>query len=544
MVYLPSGAERPVMLAAATFEWDGEPVAVITTRDLAEIERARAESDAILDHASVGIALVRQGRFERVNPVFEAIFGREPGALAGCPTRELYTTPERQLEFSRTIEQQFAAGGVVDTERQSRRADGTPILVRLRGRPIDPGRPLHSGAIWVAEDITERRRAERELAHAKQQAEAASQAKSAFLATMSHEIRTPLNGVLGLARLMQDPELDEYRRGEYLGHLIDAAELLSGLVSDVLDLSKIEAGALEIEAIGFDLHALAHSTFATFAPLGRERGLLMRCQVDAEVAHRVRGDPVRVRQILANYLANALKFTLRGEITARVRGGSDGRIRVEVRDTGPGVTDAVRDQLFRPFAQADSSTTRRYGGTGLGLSICRELAERMGGAVGVDSDGVSGSCFWAELLLPAEPRSGVAVEPGQAEAAPLAGLQVLVAEDNAVNMLIVGAMLRRLGAQVLEAEDGQQAVALVETQAETVHVVLMDLHMPVLDGLQATRRLRASPGAARLPIYALSAAVLEQERLDASDAGMDGFIAKPVIEAELRRVLLPLVPRR
>ena len=198
--------------------------------------------------------------------------------------------------------------------------------------------------------------------------------------------------------------------------------------------------------------------------------------------------------------------------------------------------------MFRPFAQADSSTTRRYGGTGLGLSICRELAERMGGAVGVDSDGASGSCFWAELALPPEPLAGRGEAEDRAERSPLEGLQVLVAEDNAVNMLIVGALLRRLGAQVLEAENGEQAVALVLARPEAVHVVLMDLHMPVLDGLQATRRLRASRQGARLPIYALSAAVLEQERTDASDAGMDGFIAKPVMEAELLRALRPLVP--
>jgi PAS domain S-box-containing protein len=541
-VHLPGGERRPMLLTAAVFEWDHAPVVVITTRDVAEIERARAEADAILDHASVGIALVRQRRFERVNPPFEAVFGRPSGSLSGQPTSALFHDPERFAAFAQVSDAARQRGEPIDVERETQRADGTPMLVRLRARPIDAEHPLDRGAIWVAEDITQSRRAERDLAEAKQQAEAANQAKSAFLATMSHEIRTPLNGVLGLARLMQDPDIDEYRRREYLGHLIDAAELLTGIVSDVLDLSKIEAGHLQIEAVGFDLHATVHATFSTFAPLGHERGLRMRCHVDPDVPHRVRGDPVRVRQILANYLGNALKFTRRGDITLHVRRVADPRVRIEVHDTGPGVGDAVREQIFQPFAQADSSTTRRYGGTGLGLSICRDLAARMGGSVGVDSDGHSGSCFWAELALPAEQRGSGHSRPGDADFLPLDGLQVLVAEDNAVNMLIVGAMLRRLGAQVLEAEDGEQAVILAEASGEDLHVVLMDLHMPVLDGLQATRRLRAGARGAALPIYALSAAVLDQERQDAAQAGMNGFIAKPVVEAELLRVLRPLVP--
>jgi CheY-like chemotaxis protein len=359
---------------------------------------------------------------------------------------------------------------------------------------------------------------------------------------MSHEIRTPLNGVLGLARLLQPAGLDEARRREYLTHLIDAAELLTGIVSDVLDLSKIEAGHLEVEDIEFDLHGVVTSTFRTFAPLGRERGLQMHCTIDAAVPHAVRGDPVRLRQILANFLTNALKFTQRGGITVTVDPGHDsakGRVRVSVHDSGLGIRPEVRERLFMPFAQADSSTTRRFGGTGLGLSICRLLAERMGGEVGVDSDGAHGSTFWAELTLPAVALLNAQTAAADPAAPMLAGRLILVAEDNPVNMLIVGAMLRRLGAEVLEADDGEKAVALARQHADALHAVLMDLHMPVVDGLAATRTLRADPRTAALPVFALSAAVLEHEREQAGAAGMNGFVAKPVVEVELLRALVP-----
>jgi CheY-like chemotaxis protein len=248
-----------------------------------------------------------------------------------------------------------------------------------------------------------------------------------------------------------------------------------------------------------------------------------------------------VRQILANFLSNALKFTERGSVALRLSAATEERVRVEVQDSGVGVPDTLRERLFEPFVQADSSTTRRYGGSGLGLSICRELAQRMDGAVGVDSDGRSGSCFWAELRLPAAALPApVPAAPGHAAAAPLAGLRLLVAEDNPVNRLIVCTLLQRLGAEVLEAEDGAQAVAIAQREAATLHAVLMDLHMPVVDGLAATRALHADARTAALPVLALSAAVLAHERAEAAAAGMVGFIAKPVEEAELLRLLGPL----
>jgi PAS domain S-box-containing protein len=266
------GSVRDVLVSVAAFEWDGAPVAVLSVRDVTDSERARVEADAILDNASVGIALVRERRFERVNPAFEQMFGRSAAALVGQSTAQVFPSRDDFEAFKAISDAVQQRGQTIDLERRIERPDGSRILARLRGRAIDPARARENGTIWVVEDITERRNAERELAQAQQQADAANRAKSAFLATMSHEIRTPLNGVLGLARLLQD-ERDEKRRRDYLQHLMSAAEGLAGLVSDVLDLSKIEAGRVVLEDIDFDLHELVTGTFHTFAPLGRERGL-------------------------------------------------------------------------------------------------------------------------------------------------------------------------------------------------------------------------------------------------------------------------------
>ena len=539
------GTEHSVLITAAAFDWDGEDVAVMTTRDVTETERAKQEGDAILDNAIVGVCLVRNHRLERVNPQLERMLGLEPGSLVGKPTEVLFPSREKFKDFIGVYESAQAAGDTIDIERRAMRPDGTRLLIRMRGRAVDPRRRHETGTIWVVEDITDRRRAEIELADAKRDAEAASRAKSSFLATMSHEIRTPLSGVLGLARLLQDPALSPDRRKSYLGHLVDAAELLNGIVSDVLDLSKIEAGHLQVEHIPFDLHAVVWSTFRTFSPIGQERGLEMSCHVAHDTPREVLGDPVRVRQILSNYLSNALKFTDRGRIHVHLFRRTHDVARIEINDTGIGVSAELRATLFQPFTQADSSTTRRFGGSGLGLSICRELATLMGGDVGLDSDGRTGSCAWVDLPLVAaneDDFTTIALPLDEPPQQPLLGMRVLLAEDNPVNRLIVGAMLSRLGAEVIVAANGREAIQHASQAPGDVHAILMDLHMPEVDGLEATRQLRAQPTTAHLPIIALTAAVLDAERAQAHAAGMNGFVAKPAGEADLLRALWAYVP--
>jgi PAS domain S-box-containing protein len=539
------GAQHFVLITAASFDWDGEEVAVMTTRDVTETERAKQEGDAILDNAVVGVCLVRNHRLERVNPQLERMLGLPPGSLVGKPTDVLFPSPEKFKDFVNVYESAQAAGETIDIERRTLRPDGTTLLFRMRGRAVDPRRRQETGTIWVVEDITDRRRAELELADAQRDAEAALRAKSSFLATMSHEIRTPLSGVLGLAKLLQDQALSADRRRAYLSHLVDAAELLNGIVSDVLDLSKIEAGHLQVEHIPFDLHAVVWSAFRTFSPIGQERGLEMSCHVALDTPREVLGDPVRVRQILSNYLSNAVKFTDSGRIHVHLFKRTPEIARIEISDTGIGVSAELRTTLFQPFTQADSSTTRRFGGSGLGLSICRELASLMGGDVGLDSDGHSGSCAWVELPLEAASEDDfttIASPLEEAPQRPLSGMRVLLAEDNPVNRLIVGAMLTRLGAEVIEAANGSEAIAQASREPRGVHAILMDLHMPEVDGLEATRQLRAQPSTAHLPIIALTAAVLDAERAQAHAVGMNGFVSKPAGEGDLLRALWAYLP--
>jgi PAS domain S-box-containing protein len=531
------GQRRNAVITGATFEWNGLPVAVLSVRDVTAAERARLQADAILDSASVGIALVRHRKFVRVNPALAAMCQRDASALIGQPAWSVL--PNREM-FDRYVEAHeaiMARGETVKFEIKLRNDAGRAVMLRMQGRAIDATRFAEAGLLWLVEDITEARLAERELADARQQAEAANRAKSAFLATMSHEIRTPLNGVLGLARLL-DTETNPVRRAQYTKHLLESAQSLAGMVSDVLDLSKIEAGRMALEQAPFDLHDVVLTSFQAFAALGEERGLKLRCEIDADVARARVGDAVRVRQIIANYLGNALKFTEQGEVSLRVLASGPDRVRLEVRDTGIGIAEPAQAALFQPFAQADSSTTRRFGGSGLGLSICRELAVLMDGHVGMTSRAGQGSLFWADIALPVSADTALPAQP--AAVRPLAGLRVLVAEDNEVNRLIARGMLERLGADVALAADGSEAVGMALAAQPGFDAVLMDLHMPVQDGLSAARALRANPMTAHLSLIAWTAAVLDQERQDARAAGMDEFVGKPVSQADLLRVLLPL----
>ena len=366
---------------------------------------------------------------------------------------------------------------------------------------------------------------------ARRVADAANQAKSEFLATMSHEIRTPLNGVLGMVQAMAHDPLSDGQRAR-LKVIGQSGEMLLAILNDMLDLSKIEAGQLELEEVEFDLADLVLGMRATFEPLAAGKGLAFDVVVGDEVAGTWRGDALRVRQILHNLISNAVKFTPAGSVEVRVEPAEAG-VRLSVTDTGIGVSPDQIERLFDKFVQADSSTTRRFGGTGLGLSICRELCSGMGGEIRAESEVGRGSRFIVDLPL-ARVGAGEAAPPVEAAAdaepsSDEAPLRILAAEDNEVNQLVLKTLLGQVGLEPVMVANGEEAVAAWE--AGNWDVILMDAQMPVMDGLTATRQIRereAATGRPATPIIALTANAMDHQVAGYLAAGMNGFVAKPI----------------
>jgi len=385
------------------------------------------------------------------------------------------------------------------------------------------------GLFGVIRDVTDDEVIHAEMTRARDAAEDAARAKSNFLATMSHEIRTPMTGVLGMIDLLRSPCAEE-DRVRYLATLKQSADLLMTVLDDILGFSRIESGKIEFEERDFDLEELMQSTLDLFDGAASQKGLLLSLDRDRAGTSVVRGDAVRLQQIVSNLLSNAIKFTSVGRVTlilsARAAARGTQHWRIEVRDTGIGIEPDKIGSLFEPFVQAEAATSRRFGGTGLGLAISRRLVDAMGGTVGVRSRVGRGSTFWFELSLPDGELAGIdqAVVP---EPLPRRVLDLLVAEDNPVNQMLIGAILRRFGHRVTCVENGRQAVDLAALRP--FDCILMDMQMPEMDGIAATRAIRSSGGpSADVPIIALTADASSERRRFYDGAGLTDFLTKPI----------------
>ncbi len=504
-------------------------------RDQQFYTRSLIEShiDALMTTDPVGI-------ITDVNRQMEALTGCTRDELIGAPFKSYFTDPERAEAAIKLV---LSEKKVTDYELTACNRDGKQTVVSYNATTFyDRGRTLQ-GVFAAARDVTERKRVEAELQQAKAIAESASQTKSDFLASMSHEIRTPMNAIVGIADLLAKTPLSPEQRN-YVQIFRRAGDNLLHLVNDILDLSKVEASQLELERTGFSLKDLLEKVREMVVVPADEKGLALVCEIAPDVPTDLVGDPTRLRQVLLNLLGNAIKFTEAGEVALRITPDVDssvaGALRFTISDTGIGIPDEQLGAVFERFTQADSSTTRKYGGSGLGLTISRRLVELMGGRIWVESSVGKGSVF--TFVVPLEIWVGstrrMPVPVGTGAEAPLAALRILLVEDSPDNRTITLAYLRDTPYRVEVAEDG--AVAYEKFTAGHYDLVLMDRQMPVMDGLTATRAIRAWEQANHrppTPIVALTAAALKGDQEKCVAAGCTAYLTKPIKQEVLLQAI-------
>ncbi|MEW5769702.1 MAG: ATP-binding protein [Pseudomonadota bacterium] len=528
-------------------------VAVVrrTARLAAATERERTKFQTLFETNTDGIVILDEHGFIDCNPATLKMFHMDSKSeFLACRPDQLGQNPQICGTAAEMLAQQHIEQAIRDGhtlfEWEARRPDGSafPTQIDLHAMTLD-GRTVIQA---IMRDVSAQKETEDTLRRARDAALSAAEMKSQFVANVSHEIRTPMNGILGMTHLLQGSSLDA-RQKDYVEAISRSAEALMTVINDLLDFSKIEAGHLTLEDLSFDLAGHLHDILRLYHPRADAKRLSLRLDMHAGLPPWVRGDPLRIRQILLNLLDNAIKFTQQGEIVLRVAPvpGTERLIRFSVSDTGPGMSQDVQSRVFQAFAQGDGSVTRKYGGTGLGLAICRQLAELMGGSLTLESTPGAGSTFQLDLPLKAS-QPALQREVQAAPARRFPGTRVLVAEDNPVNQKLVRYMLRNLDVDVLLASDGKAAfeqLAAERAARRRVDLVLMDFQMPEWDGLTATRAIRAQEaeqGLPRLPIVALTANAMSGFDATCREAGMDAVLTKPLYEEELAATLAQWLP--
>jgi PAS domain S-box-containing protein len=519
------------VVAARTLELLGaKEAAEIALQQLADSTQSlRVLSSAIEQSPVVNIITDVNGTIQFVNPKFQEMTGYTANEALG-KTPRILNSGVHSKEFFNFLWKEITAGREWHGEICNRKKNGNLYWEYTRISPVRNNQGEITQFIAIKEDITKKKASAELLQQAKEAAESANRAKSDFLANMSHEIRTPLNAIIGMAHLAMKTNLDSQQR-DYIGKIHFAGGHLLEVINDVLDLSKIEAGKFDIDIDVFELNRLFGNVMALIEDQATAKKLELILELDQQLPIYLKGDALRLGQVLINFSNNAIKFTESGKITLRARiadvTANDILLHFEVQDTGIGLNHKQTEQLFQPFQQADSSTARKFGGTGLGLAISKQLAVLMSGEVGVESVFGKGSTFWftARLgkLSAAEIEKQLKFTPLEFKS--IKGASILLAEDNLFNQQIAQEMLERSGAKVVIANNGIEVLQLVRT--EQFDCVLMDMQMPEMDGLEATRRLRADPATAALRIIAMTANIQQTDRDNCFAAGMDDFITKP-----------------
>jgi PAS domain S-box-containing protein len=512
----------------------------------AEAKRFRT----ILESASDGIHILsRTGQLIQYSESFRRMLGYSPEEMLHLSVFDWDASLTRQ-----DIEDKLAhtSENIDIFQTRHKRRDGTLLDVEVSSKGIIIENEVYQYA--SARDITERKQSEERLRRAQELAETSIRIKSEFLATMSHELKTPMNGIIGLLQLAeQEDYIADSLTRDYLHKALQSAEMLLGLIQDVLDFTSLEAGKLTLRMDDFNLADLTDSLRQQFAGAARDKGLIFHLQTLPGENLTVRGDRLRLRQVMTHLISNAIKFTEQGKIEVMIRYDlqppDNVQLDVSVSDTGIGIMQDVVDRIFLPFTQIDGSVTRKSGGCGLGLSITQRLLAQMDAELNVSTSPGKGSVFAFRLRLqtpqpPAIPTSSTQNRKTSAIHADnvhsiLSGKHILVVEDNEINQLVISRMLNLLGARVHMAADGQEALACLQQQAYSA--VIMDLHMPNMGGLEATRRIREQLGLTQVPIIALTAGDALEEKEKCLSSGMNAFITKPVKQDKIAQAITELI---